>query len=194
MMAPEMRPLTAIAAIASLVVEPRNRSRMVVTLSRLSSGSLPERRQGQNDPFARSNRPRTPKTALKLRRFSGRGAFAGLQETDIRAFSADIAELPIALGQDHRSAVAVFGHLALVRVAEFFHVLGRAAEPARGLVGRGFEIDIEPVFGVQTALQDIELKLPDDADRPLRADQGLEHLRHALLGQALERALQVLGL
>src|SRR5262249_54311192 len=83
-----------------------------------------------------------------LRRGGGVGAFAGFQEAHVGEFAADVAELPGALREEDSGTVAVFGHLAAIAVAEFLYFVGRAGKPARGLIRRGFEVDVETVFGL----------------------------------------------
>src|SRR5258707_14700846 len=98
-------------------------------------------------------------------RFGVAPALAGLQKFDVGKFSPDIAKLPGALGEEHGRSVAILGHLAAIGVAESYHVVRRTIDPARGLIRRGFEIRIQTIFRLETALEHIKLQLSDHADR-----------------------------
>ena len=69
-----------------------------------------------------------------------------------------------------------------------------AQDPARLAVGAGFEDDVQLVFLPEAVSHHLELKLAHGADDEVRADAGPEQLGDALLGQAFQRFLQVLGL
>src|SRR6185437_11027663 len=55
-------------------------------------------------------------------------------------------------------------------------------------VWRRLEIGVEAVFGDEARLEHVELQRADHADDPAGTDLRPEHLRHALLRKAFERA------
>ncbi len=86
---------------------------------------------------------------------------------------------------------ARLARLACDEPLELAGVVGVA--PAGGDVGGGLEVDRQVVLGVEPGLQHVELQLADHAHDPLGAELRPEHLGDALLGQVLQRRLQVLG-
>ena len=56
------------------------------------------------------------------------------------------------------------------------------------------QFDLEPVLVVEPHPQHVELQRPDHADQRGRAVGRPEHLHDALLGQLLQRLLELLGL
>src|SRR5262249_27364915 len=67
-------------------------------------------------------------------------------------------------------------------------------DPARGLERRGLQLDLDLVLGLDPGFQHVELQFADYAHDMVAADRAAEYLGDALLGEIVERALELFGL
>src|SRR6516225_3911142 len=120
---------------------------------------------------------------------------AGLVEAQCRPLRDGGAKIPGVAGEKDRDTVMVLRtrrRVSDAKAVEFGRVVG--VEPARRLKGGAVEPGGEAVFGGEPRLQHIELQRADDTDDPIAARQRLKDAGHPLLGQLLERVLQMLRL